>query len=84
MLLRPRLSRSYVCVEGGPASNVQTDCMVLHKYARSKRAGVEPALHYESEGRGFDSLRAHHHQIVRGLRASDLPSGFRSCETAHE
>jgi hypothetical protein len=60
MILRPRLSADYARVAGDRAYNATANRMVTRKYAKMRRAGDEPALHYESEGRGFDSLRAHH------------------------
>jgi len=60
MTLRPRLSAEYAGVAGDQAYNAKANRMVTCKYAKIRGAGDEPALHYESEGRGFDSLRAHH------------------------
>jgi len=60
MILRPRLSADDASVAGDQAYNPKANRMVTYKYAKNQRADDEPALHYESEGRGFDSLRAHH------------------------
>ena len=60
MILRPRLSADYAGVAGDQAYNAKANRMVTRKYAKIRRAGSSPAPHYESEGRGFDSLRAHH------------------------
>jgi hypothetical protein len=58
MILRPRLSADYAGVADDQA--YKANRMVTCKYAKIWRAGSSPAPHYESEGRGFDSLRAHH------------------------
>jgi hypothetical protein len=63
MILRPRLSANYARVARDQAYNPKANRMVTCKYAKIRRAGDEPAPHYESEGRGFDSLRAHHHSV---------------------